>query len=59
MLSAKGEVYRVAQLVARNEAIDGPFLFTSFEKQGVYLPTKRLVLCAMHLAMGRFWLPGA
>lgn len=59
MLSAKGEFYRVAQLVAHNAAFDGPFLFAWFEKQGVYLPAKRLVLCTMQLAMWQFWLPGA
>lgn len=58
MLSAKGEFYRVAQLVAHNAAFDGPFLFTWFEKQGVYLPAKRLVLCTMQLAMWQFWKAG-
>jgi DNA polymerase III epsilon subunit-like protein len=51
MLSAKGESYQVAQLVAHNASFDGPFLFEWFEKQGVYLPAKRLVLCTMQLAM--------
>lgn len=58
-LSAKGEFYRVAQLVAHNAAFDGPFLFTWYEKLGAFLPAKRLVLCTMQLAMWQFWMPGA
>lgn len=55
-LSAKGDTYRVAQLVAHNAAFDGPFLQTWFGKQNVFLPARRLVLCTMQLAMWHFTL---
>ena len=57
-LSAQGKPYQVAQLVAHNAAFDGPFLQTWFDKQNVYLPAKRLVLCTMQLAMWQFTLSG-
>jgi DNA polymerase III epsilon subunit-like protein len=59
MLSAKGESYHVAQLVAHNAAFDGPFLFEWYEKQDLYLPAKRLLLCTMQLAMWQFWTTGS
>jgi len=58
-LSAQGKSYQVAQLVAHNAAFDGPFLFTWFEKLGVYLPAKRLILCTMQLAMWQLAISGA
>ncbi len=51
MLAADGRTFRVAQLVAHNAAFDAPFLTTWFDKLGIYLPAKRLVLCTMQLAM--------
>lgn len=57
-LSGQGKPYQVAQLVAHNAAFDGPFLFTWFEKLGVYLPAKRLVLCTMQLAMWQYAMSG-
>lgn len=57
-LSAQGKSYRVAQLVAHNAAFDCPFLETWFDKQGLYLPARRLVLCTMQLAMWLFTLSG-
>ncbi len=53
-LSAQGKPYQVAQLVAHNAAFDGPFLMEWFDKHGVYLPARRLVLCTMQLAMWQF-----
>ncbi|MEX2171073.1 MAG: 3'-5' exonuclease [Pirellulales bacterium] len=53
-LSAQGKSYHVAQLVAHNAAFDGPFLTAWFDKLGLYLPARRLVLCTMQLAMWRF-----
>lgn len=58
-LSAQGKSYQVAQLVAHNAAFDGPFLQTWFDKQDMYLPAKRLVLCTMQLAMWQFTVSGA
>jgi DNA polymerase III epsilon subunit-like protein len=58
-LSAQGKVYKVAQLVAHNAAFDGPFLWSWFEKLGVYLPARRLVLCTMQLAMWQLATSGA
>lgn len=52
-LSARGESFHVAQLCAHNAAFDAPFLTAWFEKVGVYLPARRLVLCTMQLAMWR------
>ncbi len=54
MLSAKGQPFNVAQLAAHNSAFDGPFLSTWYERLGIYLPAKRLVLCTMQLAMWQF-----
>lgn len=51
LLSAQGKPYHVAQLVAHNAAFDGPFLSAWFNKRGVYLPARRLMLCTMQLAM--------
>jgi len=53
-LSGRGEPYNVAQLVAHNAAFDAPFLATWYEKLGIYLPARRLVLCTMQLAMWQF-----
>jgi DNA polymerase III epsilon subunit-like protein len=53
-VSASGQSYKVAQLVAHNAAFDGPFLTTWFDKLGLYLPARRLVLCTMQLAMWQF-----
>jgi DNA polymerase III epsilon subunit-like protein len=53
-MSAQGKPYHVAQLVAHNAAFDGPFLMSWFERLGVFLPAKRLVLCTMQLAMWHF-----
>lgn len=53
-LSARGESFRVAQLVAHNAGFDGPFLAEWFDKLGMYLPASRLILCTMQLAMWRF-----
>lgn len=52
-LTADGKPYHVAQLVAHNAAFDGPFLTEWFDRQGIYLPARRLVLCTMQLAMWR------
>lgn len=54
MLSAQGKPFHVAQLAAHNAAFDGPFLTSWFERLGVYLPAKRLVLCTMQHAMWYF-----
>src|SRR5690606_34158331 len=54
MLSAQGRSFHVAQLVAHNAAFDGPFITTWFERLGIYLPARRLVLCTMQLAMWHF-----
>jgi DNA polymerase III epsilon subunit-like protein len=53
-ISAQGKAYQVAQLVSHNAAFDGPFLMHWFERLGVFLPAKRLVLCTMQLAMWHF-----
>ena len=53
-LSASGQSYRVAQLVAHNAAFDGPFLTHSFDKLDIYLPARRLILYTMQLAMWHF-----
>lgn len=53
-LSAEGQSYQVAQLVAHNAAFDGPFLQVWYQRLGVYLPARRLVLCTMQLAMWLF-----
>lgn len=58
-LSARGKSYQVAQLVAHNGAFDGPFLATWYDKLGIFLPAKRLVLCTMQLAMWHFVNSGA
>lgn len=52
-LSSRGKSYEVAQLVAHNAAFDAPFLSTWYEKLGVYLPARRLVLCTLQLALWR------
>lgn len=52
-LTADGKAYHVAQLVAHNAAFDGPFLTEWFDRQRIYLPAHRLVLCTMQLAMWR------
>jgi DNA polymerase III alpha subunit (gram-positive type) len=57
-LSAQGKAYQMAQLVAHNAAFDGPFLQAWFDRQNVYLPAKRLVLCTMQLAMWQVTLSG-
>lgn len=57
-LSASGESYRVAQLVAHNAAFDGPFLASWFDTHKIFLPARRLVLCTMQLAMWQFTLSG-
>lgn len=57
-LSGRGEPYHVAQLVAHNAAFDAPFLTTWFEKSGIYLPARRLVLCTMQLAMWQHAMSG-
>ncbi len=54
LLSAKGESYRVAQLVAHNAAFDGPFLAAWFDRVKVYLPARRQVLCTLQLALWHF-----
>lgn len=53
-LSSQGKAYQVAQLVAHNAAFDGPFLIAWYERIGIYLPARRLVLCTMQLAMWQF-----
>jgi len=57
-LSAQGKTYQVAQLVAHNAAFDGPFLSIWYEKLGIYLPARRLMLCTMQLAMWQFMTGG-
>lgn len=52
-LSATGECYHVAQLVAHNAAFDGPFLMEWYEQLGAYLPARRQLLCTLQLAMWR------
>lgn len=54
LTSSRGEPYRVAQLVAHNAAFDGPFLQSSYEKLGIFLPAHRHVLCTMQRAMWYF-----
>lgn len=54
MTSSTGETYRVSQLVAHNGAFDGPFLQEWFERLGVFLPARRLVLCTMQRAIWYF-----
>lgn len=54
VLSGQGKSYNIAQLAAHNAAFDGPFVTTWFEKLGIYLPARRLVLCTMQLAMWQF-----
>ena len=57
-LSGRGQSYHLAQLVAHNAAFDTPFLTTWFDKLGVYLPARRLVLCTMQLAMWQYAMSG-
>lgn len=52
-LSSQGESYKVAQLVAHNAAFDSPFLVSWYEKLGIYLPARRLVLCTLQFALWR------
>jgi DNA polymerase-3 subunit epsilon/ribonuclease T len=58
VVSAKGEPYHVAQLVAHNAAFDGPFLFGWFERLDQFLPAQRQVLCTLQLALWHFLLTG-
>ena len=57
-LSAAGERYHVAQLVAHNAAFDGPFLMEWYEQLGAYLPARRQLLCTLQLAMWRVAISG-
>lgn len=57
-ITAKGEAYQVAQLVAHNAAFDGQFLTAWFEKLGQFLPAKRQVLCTLQLALWHFAISG-
>jgi DNA polymerase-3 subunit epsilon/ribonuclease T len=54
MISAKGEAYFVAQLVAHNAAFDGPFLQSWYERLNSYLPARRQVLCTLQRAIWYF-----
>lgn len=53
-VSARGESYRVAQLVAHNAAFDGPFITTWFEKLDLFLPAHRHNLCTLQRAQWFF-----
>ena len=53
MLSARGETYQVAQLVAHNASFDGPVLEVWYERLGVFLPAGRQVLCTVQRAIWR------
>jgi hypothetical protein len=53
-LSAKGERYEVAQLVAHNAPFDGPFLSEWYERLRTYLPARRQLLCTLQLALWHF-----
>jgi DNA polymerase III epsilon subunit-like protein len=53
-VSSQGRSFTVAQLVAHNATFDGQFLYAWFDKLGVYLPARRLMLCTMQLAMWHF-----
>jgi len=57
-LSGRGEPYKIAQLAAHNAAFDAPFLTTWFERQRIFLPARRLVLCTMQLAMWQYAMSG-
>lgn len=58
MLSAGGQLFQVAQLVAHNATYDGPFLVEWYERLGIYLPARRQVLCTLQLALWHFTLTG-
>lgn len=58
MLSAEGKSFYAAQLVAHNAAFDGPFLTAWYDKLGLYLPARRIVMCTMQLAIWHFALSG-
>jgi DNA polymerase III epsilon subunit-like protein len=57
-LSAKGERYEVAQLVAHNAPFDGPFLIEWYERLRTYLPARRQLLCTLQLALWHFAMTG-
>ncbi len=57
-ISADGNEYRLAQLVAHNAAFDGPFLTAWYEKLKQFLPARRQVLCTLQLALWHSALSG-
>ncbi len=50
-VSRDGEDYLVAQLVAHNAAFDGPFLFSWFERERIFLPARKLILCTLQRSL--------
>ena len=52
--NAKGELFRVAQLVAHNANFDIEILRNWYRKQSIFLPAGYLPLCTMQLAMWHF-----
>lgn len=53
-LSAKGDSFRVAQLVAHNAPFDSAFLATWFQKLRLYLPASHIWLCTVQRALWHF-----
>lgn len=53
-LSARGDSYRVAQLVAHHAAFDAAFLRCWYDRLGLYLPASPLVLCTLQRALWYF-----
>jgi DNA polymerase III epsilon subunit-like protein len=53
-VSARGEPFVVAQLVAHNAAFDAPFLRAWFERMGLFFPGTYNVFCTLHRAMWLF-----
>ena len=54
MLSADGNPYQVAQLVAHNASFDGTFLQKWYERLHQFLPARYQVLCTLQRAMWYF-----
>lgn len=50
-VSRDGEDYFVAQLVAHNAAFDGPFLLSWFERERIFLPARKLILCTLQRSL--------
>lgn len=53
-LSANGDAYSIAQLVAHNAEFDAAFLKHWYHRLGIYLPANPQVLCTMQRALWHF-----